>query len=45
MVFLFKIEEGFEISGRGCVIVPAIDDGFHDTRMRCHSSSHPRGTY
>lgn len=27
MTFLFKIEEVFEISGRGCVIVPAIDEG------------------
>ena len=25
MTFLFKIEEIFEISGRGSVIVPAID--------------------
>jgi translation elongation factor EF-Tu-like GTPase len=27
MTFLFKIEEVFEISGRGCVIVPAVADG------------------
>ena len=27
MTFLFKIEQVFEISGRGCVIVPAIVEG------------------
>jgi len=27
MRFLFKIEDVFEISGRGCVIVPAIPEG------------------
>jgi hypothetical protein len=27
MTFLFKIEEVFEIPGRGCVIVPAIVEG------------------
>jgi translation elongation factor EF-Tu-like GTPase len=27
MTFLFKIEEVFEVPGRGCVIVPAVADG------------------
>jgi translation elongation factor EF-Tu-like GTPase len=27
MTFLFRIEEVFEISGRGCVIVPTIVEG------------------
>jgi len=27
MTFLFTIEEVFEVSGRGCVIVPAIVEG------------------
>lgn len=27
MTFLFKIEEVFEIAGRGCVIIPVIVDG------------------
>jgi len=27
MTFLFKIEEVFEVTGRGCVIVPAIAEG------------------
>jgi translation elongation factor EF-Tu-like GTPase len=27
MTFLFKIEEVFEIAGRGCVIVPVIVEG------------------
>jgi translation elongation factor EF-Tu-like GTPase len=27
MTFLFRIEDVFEISGRGCVIVPAIVEG------------------
>jgi translation elongation factor EF-Tu-like GTPase len=27
MTFLFKIEEVFEISGRGCAIVPALAEG------------------
>lgn len=27
MTFLFKIEQAFEISGRGCVIVPTIVEG------------------
>jgi GTPase len=33
MTFLFKIEQAFEISGRGCVIVPTIVDG-HDFKIR-----------
>jgi len=33
MKFLFKVEEVFEISGRGCVIVPAISEG-QDFKIR-----------
>ena len=33
MTFLFKIEQAFEISGRGCVIVPTIVEG-HDFKIR-----------
>src|SRR5215469_15632445 len=34
MRFLFKIEEVFEISGRGCVIVPAIEGTDFKIRAR-----------
>ena len=33
MKLLFKVEDKFEISGRGCVIVPAIPEGL-DFRIR-----------
>jgi translation elongation factor EF-Tu-like GTPase len=37
MKFLFKVEEVFEISGRGCVIVPAVADGA-DFRIRARDA-------
>jgi len=41
MTFLFKVEEAFEIPGRGCVIVPAIDDGA-DFKIRARDAIHLR---
>lgn len=37
MMFLFKIEEVFEIPGRGCVIVPAIGEGA-DFKLQRHDA-------
>jgi hypothetical protein len=33
MKLLFKVKDKFEISGRGCVIIPAIPEGL-DFRIR-----------
>lgn len=35
MPFLFKVEDVFSISGRGCVVVPAIPQGL-DFRIRAN---------
>ena len=33
MTFLFKVEDVFDISGRGCVLVPVVPDGL-DFKIR-----------
>jgi len=52
MTFLFKIEQAFEIRGRGRVIVPTIVEGHHfkirpqdPIRLRTPEGAHPRHSH
>lgn len=37
-IFLFKVEEAFQISGRGCVIVPGVPPGLSNVTIKVGSS-------
>jgi hypothetical protein len=38
LIFFSKVEDAFQISGRGCIIVPAIPGSNVNSRLRLHDS-------